>query len=150
MPILTDEMKQVVAEQKLGYVGTVCADGTPNVSPKATFVVLDDDHLAFGEIRSPNTVENLAANPAVEINFVNPLSRRGFRFKGSALYLTRGTADFDALLPQFAEWGDLSERINGIVKVRVDRARPLISPAYDLGATEDELRATWKAYYNEL
>ena len=33
---LTEEMKRVVLEQKLGFVATVCPDGTPNLSPKGT------------------------------------------------------------------------------------------------------------------
>ena len=32
MGVLTDEMKKVVEEQRLGFVATVCADGTPNLS----------------------------------------------------------------------------------------------------------------------
>ena len=32
------------------------------------------------------------------------------------------------------------ERIRGIVIVSVERATPVISPAYDIGMTEDELR----------
>jgi hypothetical protein len=32
--------KRVVREQRLGFVVTVNADGTPNVSPRATFIVL--------------------------------------------------------------------------------------------------------------
>jgi len=35
MTTLTPDMKRIVAEQKLGFVATVCPDGTPNVSPKA-------------------------------------------------------------------------------------------------------------------
>jgi hypothetical protein len=31
--------------------------------------------------------------------------------------------------------------------VRVDRALPLISPAYDLGLTVEEVRERWKAHY---
>jgi hypothetical protein len=33
---LTDEMKQVVLEQKLGFVTTASPDGMPNRSPKDT------------------------------------------------------------------------------------------------------------------
>jgi hypothetical protein len=36
MPILTREMKQVLDEQRLGFVATVGPDGTPNLSPKGT------------------------------------------------------------------------------------------------------------------
>ena len=102
---MTEEMKRVVREQKLGFVATVSEDGTPNVAPKATFVVLDDDHLMFGDIRSPNTVRNVAHRPSMEVNFVDPFARKGFRAKGQASYLARGTPEFDELLPHFDQWG---------------------------------------------
>ena len=81
--MLTDEMKRVVERQRLGFVATVCADGTPNVSPKGTLRVLDDDHLMFADIRSPGTVANLRTNPSVEVNVVDPFVRKGYRFKGT-------------------------------------------------------------------
>lgn len=37
--MLTADMKRVIGEQRLGFVATVNPDGTPNVSPKATFDV---------------------------------------------------------------------------------------------------------------
>ena len=40
-------MKRVVREQRLGFYATVCEDGSPNLSPKGTTYVLDDDHLFF-------------------------------------------------------------------------------------------------------
>ncbi len=84
MAVLSEAMKRVVSEQKLGYVASVCADGTPNLSPKGTFLVLDDGHIMFGEIRSPGTVKNLATTPVVEVNFVDAFARKGFRAKGPA------------------------------------------------------------------
>ena len=47
MGILTDDMKRVVREQRMGFIATVCPDGTPNLSPKGTTAVWDDDHLAL-------------------------------------------------------------------------------------------------------
>ena len=78
MGTLTAEMKKIIDEQKLGFVATVCDDGTPNLSPKGTMLVLDDDHIIFGEIRSPNTVHNLERSPQMEINFVDPFARKGY------------------------------------------------------------------------
>ena len=57
MGMLTEDMKRIVREQRLGYVATVSADGTPNLSPKGTTAVWDDDHLMFADIRSPQSVE---------------------------------------------------------------------------------------------
>jgi predicted pyridoxine 5'-phosphate oxidase superfamily flavin-nucleotide-binding protein len=53
--ILTNDMKRVVTEHRLGFMATVCPDGTPNLSPKGTTAVFDDDHLVFADIRSPGT-----------------------------------------------------------------------------------------------
>src|SRR5262249_1924789 len=84
MATLSDEMKRMVEQQRLGFVATVCPDGTPSVSPKGTLSVLDDDHLVFADIRSPGTVANLRANPGIEVNVVDPFARKGYRFKGRA------------------------------------------------------------------
>jgi uncharacterized protein len=42
MGILTADMKRVVEQQRLGFVATVCSDGTPNLSPKGTTAVWND------------------------------------------------------------------------------------------------------------
>src|SRR5215212_12086323 len=80
MGALSLDAQRVVEEQRLGFVATVNEDGTPNLSPKGTVAVLDDDHLVFADIRSPRTVENLRQRPAVEINVIDPILRKGFRF----------------------------------------------------------------------
>ena len=90
MGILTEDMKRVVPEQRLGFVATVCPDGTPNLSPKGTTAVWDDDHIVFADIRSPSKVSNLRRNPSTEINLVDPMVRKGYRFKGVASALTEG------------------------------------------------------------
>jgi len=87
---LTADMKRVVVEQRLAFVATVCPDGTPNLSPKGTISVWDDDHLVFADIRSPGTITNLRKNPAVEINVVDPFARKGYRFKGTGEVIVDG------------------------------------------------------------
>src|SRR5437762_5463435 len=77
-------MKRVVTEQRLGFVATVCPDGTPNLSPKGTTAIWNDDHIVFADIRSPATISNLRSNPTVEVNVVDPILRKGYRFKGTA------------------------------------------------------------------
>jgi uncharacterized protein len=71
-------MKRIVREQRLGYIATVCPDGTPNLSPKGKTAVWDDDHLVFADIRSPQSVQNIEHNPSVEVNVVDPLVRKGY------------------------------------------------------------------------
>ena len=145
MGILTPDMQRVVREQRLGYVATVCPDGTPNLSPKGTTAVWDDDNLVFADIRSPGTVRNLRHNPAVEINVVDPIVRKGYRFKGTGSVVEDGEL-FDQIVAFFRRAGSTSP-IHAVVIVRVERALPLTSPAYDAGATEESVRERWETYY---
>jgi predicted pyridoxine 5'-phosphate oxidase superfamily flavin-nucleotide-binding protein len=145
--ILTEDMQQLVRRIRLGYVATVCPDGTPNLSPKGTTTVWDDDHLVFADIHSPKTVENLRHNPVVEINVVDPFIRKGYRFKGPAQVLTEGDL-YERIMAFYEQRGTQRERIRSVVLVTVESARPLISPAYDLGVSEDEVQSYWRGYYN--
>ena len=144
-------MKRVVLEQRLGFAATVCADGTPNLSPKGTTTVLDDEHLLFADIHSPGTVRNLERNPVIELNVVDPIVRKGYRFKGRA-ELHRSGETYERGLRLLAERGyDASrERVRTIVVVRVERAAPLISPAYDSGTSEEEVAEVWERRIAEL
>jgi len=146
--MLTPDMKRVIEEQRLGFVATAAPDGTPNLSPKGTFVVLNDETIAFGEIRSPGTIRNLRANPRIEVNFVDVFVRKGYRFAGTATVVERGEADFEILLPKLRS--ALAHRIRAIVTIAVTKALPLTSPAYDDGKTEPELRRAWTARFRML
>lgn len=149
MGILTDDMQRAVREQRLGYVATVCADGTPNLSPKATTTVWDDDHLIFADIRSPQTIANLRTNPNVEVNVVDPVIRKGYRFKGVATVLTEGPI-FEEAIRRYEASGLDGSTMRAVVLIAVRRALPLTSPAYDQGQTEEELRASFRAYYGPI
>src|SRR5215472_6955533 len=131
MGILTADMRRVVREQRLGYIATVCADGTPNLSPKGTTMTWDDDHLVFADICSPGTVENLRHNPAIEINVVDPILRKGYRFKGSAVVLETGP-QFEQVVELYRTAHKLDpkivDRVHHVILVKVERALPLISP----------------------
>lgn len=143
--MLTQEMKDTVNKQRLGFVATVSETGEPNVSPKGTFVVVDDRTLAFGDIRSPGTIANLRHHPIVEVNFVDPLRRKGFRAKGTATVHTRDSDVYHTHRGRFDRWGALAEGIKHIVLIEVRSAKPLSTPAYDIGAQEADLRAQWTA-----
>lgn len=141
--LLTDDMKRVVTEQRLGFVATICADSTPNLSPKSTTAVWDDSHLMFADLSSPQTVANLRHNPAVEINVVDPLAGTGYRFKGSGTVLTGGPLYEQALnrlKSRMAAPPDLRKRVNSIVLVKVERALPLTSPAHHRHTRDDQIQ----------
>jgi predicted pyridoxine 5'-phosphate oxidase superfamily flavin-nucleotide-binding protein len=93
-------------------------------------------------------VENLRHNPALEINVVDPFVRKGYRFKGTATLLTAGPL-FDRALAFYRERGT-SYPIQTVVLMHVTRALPLVSPAYDRGLSEEEVRGRWEAHYEAL
>jgi predicted pyridoxine 5'-phosphate oxidase superfamily flavin-nucleotide-binding protein len=152
MGILTEDMKRVVREQRLGFYVTVCKDGSPNVSPKGTTHVLDDEHLFFADIRSPQTVANVRRGSLVEVNVVDPFVRKGYRFKGPAVVCERCTSPFAEDLRRLHEAGStLVDRVSAIVVIEVREAQALVPPAYDDGSvTEAEMIRTFRARFARL
>jgi len=137
LTVLDDDMKRVVREQRLGFVATVCPDGTPNLSPKGTTAVWDDQHLVFLDLFSPGTVGNIeAGNVVVEVNVVDPIRRKGYRFKGPAAVHRDGPVFEDVVQWYEQERGTDRAGIKSVVLVRVERAAPLVSPAYADGSSE--------------
>jgi hypothetical protein len=153
MGALTEDMQRLVREQRLGFHATVDEDGTPNLSPKGTTGVWDDDHLFFVHVRSPRTVANVRRGSWVEVNVVDPIVRKGYRFKGPAVVHDRGTVAFVDGLPRVREAGVTTpdDRINAIVVIEVRQARPVVSPAYDDGARDEAAVARqWQDHYDRL
>ena len=147
MGLLTKDIRDFVNTTKLGFAATVCADGTPNLSPKGTTIAWDEDHLAFADIYSPETVNNLRMNNSIEINTVDVFTRRGYRFKGTAEILNSGQL-FQSILEKYTAAGSRYV-INNIVLIKVHRVIPLFSPAYD-HMTDKDIFNRWVLYWSEV
>jgi predicted pyridoxine 5'-phosphate oxidase superfamily flavin-nucleotide-binding protein len=149
---LTADMQRVVVEQSLGFVATVTPDGRPNLSPKGTTTVLDDTHLMFADIASPGTVQNLRANPNVEVNVVDPIVRKGYRFRGTAtVHQNDDTYERALAVMKARGFTTTRERIRAIVVIEVTDAAPLLSPAYDdPAATEAGIAQQWLQRHTAL
>ena len=146
--MITEKIRKFVSQQKLGFVATVSQDRKPNLSPKGTISVLDKNTLVFANIRSPQTIENLEKNPSIEINIVDPFSRRGYRFKGIAKIISDGE-EYKKILLSYKQNG-IKTTIKSIVMVNVKQILEVTSPLYDVGYTEEELRIKWKKYYSSF
>jgi predicted pyridoxine 5'-phosphate oxidase superfamily flavin-nucleotide-binding protein len=148
MSVITSEIKNFLDVQKLGYVATVSSDGKPNISPKGTIIAWSSTVIAFADIRSPDTLLNLQNNPFVEINVIDPLSRKGYLFSGTAKII-KDTPLYDDILTHYRNHG-IQSPINSIVIVDVSSVSTVTSPLYDLGKTEDEIKLKWKKYFSDL
>ena len=107
--------------------------------------------MIFADIHSPQTVANLKLNSSIEINVVDPFVRKGYRFKGIAEVFDSGP-EFNEFVAFFERRGtkDALHRIHSVVLVKVERALPLVSPAYDDDVSEAKVRAQWVGYYQGL
>ena len=65
MTKLSEEAKALIKDTHPGFIATASASGRPNVSLKGSLRVLDDEHIVFADIHSPNTIANLVENPLV-------------------------------------------------------------------------------------
>jgi len=150
LKILDLDMKTVISETILCFVATINKDGSPNLSPKSTLKVLDDNHLIFANIASPKTIVNLKRDPRIEINCVDIFSRRGYRFKGKSSIHAVGSQIHTNLLEEIkTEHGDSIPVIDAVV-IKILEAKPVLSPAYRYvsGVNEDILRNAYMKKYN--
>ena len=78
--------------------------------------MLDDEHVLFADIHSPNTIANLVENPQVAALVFDPTTRHGCRIWGGAEILSSGEL-FDQINAELAK---RSMQARNIVVVSVD------------------------------
>jgi predicted pyridoxine 5'-phosphate oxidase superfamily flavin-nucleotide-binding protein len=144
MQRLTPDMRAVIEAAHLCFAATVSADGRPNVSPKGTIRVWDDHTLFFLDIASPQTRANILERPWMELNVVEQLSRRGYRFSGPAAVHTGDETYAAACRHVFGDTG-ASYPVTAAILLSVEKASPLFSPGYLHTESEAKMREQWRA-----
>ena len=81
---------QEFLQDKMAWVATATPDGVPNVTPKGSVRVLDDEHLVFADLFSRKTRENLLKNPKVAVTVVDEKKYKGYQIKGTVELLSSG------------------------------------------------------------
>jgi predicted pyridoxine 5'-phosphate oxidase superfamily flavin-nucleotide-binding protein len=75
---------------KLAWVATASRDGVPNVTPKGTVKLLDEQHILFADLFSLKTRKNLEENTKVAVTVVDTATGKGYQLKGTAEVLSSG------------------------------------------------------------
>ena len=140
---LTADMRAVIQAAHLCFAATVSADGMPHMSPKGTLRVWDEQRLYFLDLASPGTRANLRARPWMELNVVDQLSRRGYRFFGPVT-LHLGDAVFAEATRRVYGGEPSALPVAAVVLLLVERAAPLVSPGYWRVSDERAMRALWR------
>ena len=125
---LSKEAKRIIAATQPAFVATASKNGKPNVSPKGSFKVLDDEHVAFAEIASPNTIANIRENPQVEVMVFDPNTWGGCRIKGKAEILESG----DLVETFKAQFAPMKMKVRSVIKVAVEEV--VIMPPMKAGS----------------
>jgi uncharacterized protein len=89
MAKLNDEMRSLL-EKQLAIVATASKDGIPNVGPKGSLYVVDDDTFLYSEGTGEKTLRNLQENPLIAIMVLDGAKVQGYQFKGKAELLSGG------------------------------------------------------------
>jgi len=111
---------------------------------KGSITVLSDDELGFADLASPGTIENPRHNPAIELNVVDPFTRRGFRFKGRA-EIVKNDPEAHRRIAQILGPDYPFEQV---VKIRVETAAEVFPPVYTLiPSSEAEVKRFWLERY---
>ena len=115
MAVLTAEVKAVI-EAATPLVATCGGFGFPNVTPKGSLRVLDDETLVFSELAGGKTYHNLRDRPVLSVLVLDLEHQAGYQLKGTASFFTEGEL-FDAAVRQAEERGKRAPQY--VVKVEV-------------------------------
>lgn len=104
---------------KLAWVATVSSDGQPNVTPKGTLKMLDDQHVVFADLFSLKTRKNLEENKNVAVTVVDTVTNKGYQLKGTAEVISSG-ALFEETGKQLSEAKKGLPPMHHVVKITVE------------------------------
>jgi predicted pyridoxine 5'-phosphate oxidase superfamily flavin-nucleotide-binding protein len=124
---ITDEIRKFVETQKISYVATVGKKGLPNVSPKGPLRVIDDKTLAFADLFSKKTRENLRDNPWIAVSVVDVERKEGFQFRGKAEVMTQGPL-YEQITEDISKPYTKRPVVQSVVKIRVKEIHDLAPP----------------------
>ena len=77
-----DDKIQELINTQLCYVATASLEGEPNVAPKKSIRVFDENTLFFAEWGGHQTFSNLENNPRVAVCVVSPDQKKAYKLVG--------------------------------------------------------------------
>ncbi len=116
MAKLNSEIKDLFRQQ-LAVLATAGSDGIPNVVPKGSLHIANDETLIYSESRCQKTLKNIQENPRVSVLVVDREKSNGYQIKGTAELLTNGDLFTDVSERQIAR---NKPRPKYVVKIKVD------------------------------
>jgi len=104
---------------KMAWVATATKEGVPNVTPKGTARIMDDQHIMFADLFSLKTRRNLEQNPRVAVTVIDPATKTGYQIKGTAELLSSGPL-YDQMADQLKQAAPSLPALEYVVKIAVE------------------------------
>ncbi len=104
---------------KLAWVATVSQNGEPNVTPKGSLKLLDENHVLFADLFSLKTRANLLKNNKIAITVVDPTTAKGYQLKGTAELADSGSL-FETTTKVISEMNKGLPAPHYVVKITVE------------------------------
>ena len=104
---------------KLAWVATASRDGEPNVTPKGTLKLMDENHVLFADLFSLKTRRNLLENSKIAVTVVDAATAKGYQLKGTAEIITSGPL-FEDTSKQLKESPKGLPPLHHVVKITVE------------------------------
>lgn len=79
-----DIIRLIIKQGHVVLVGSVSADGIPNISPRYVLGVLENEKLLFADAFTNKTYHNINAWPRVSVAIFDRDTQGGYQLKGSA------------------------------------------------------------------
>lgn len=79
-----DIVRLIIKQGHVVFVGSVSADGIPNISPRYVLGILDNEKLLFADAFTNKTFHNINAWPRVTVAIFDRDTQGGYQLKGSA------------------------------------------------------------------
>ena len=113
---ISEEARKIISEVHPAMVATAAKDGKPNVSPRGSFRLLDDEHVIFTDGGRLYTLANIRENPKVSAIVYNAETRQGCRLWGTAEIIESGEM-FDRMAAESAARGIT---LRHVVRVKIE------------------------------
>ncbi len=83
-----DVIRLIIKQEHIVLVGSVSADGIPNISPRYVLGILQNEKLLFADAFTNKTFHNINAWPRVTVAIFDRDTLGGYQLKGSAEEVT--------------------------------------------------------------
>jgi len=116
----------------LCWLATIDAYGQPNVSPKETFAIADNNHIIIANIASSWSAHNIESNNKVCLAFVDVFTQKGFKFHGTAKNVKSHHKDYQLYADSLREIAGERFPFHSIFLMKVTSVESILAPSYQL------------------